>query len=293
MRALILLLLVCSPAISGEVLEPVVYRGSVSIDDPDMKGLSWHRWSTKNFAINSISAEQGFFLSENIESIKSWIFKRWGIKDYDFTAERRIFAVYDKSLMAKLFNGLDQPKTEVRTKDGKIEIVGIWMLLDDSPVKTIPIQISEACFADLEHNYNVSYCLIRGMSCLNLPIDNIRGELKELGNYFIKNPIYFPHTMFKVTRSQWTTLKPEDRKLLDREFMVLALLFRKEFSEEKLHLLLQHSGKNPEEALTKIYNLNMKQLDATFITYMKVLMADVLSNKTPDSYLDVSKGKKK
>jgi hypothetical protein len=290
MRALILLLLICSPVFSSD-LEPVVYRGSASIDDPSLKGMSWHRWTTRNFTINSINLDQGIFLSGNIEAIKSWIFKRWGIKNYDFSTERRAFCVYDKTLMAKLFNGLDLPKTEIRGKSGRMEVVGIWMLLDDSPVKTIPVQITEACFADLEYNYNIPYCLIRGMACLNSPVTVVRQELKELGVYVSNNALYFPHTMFKITRSQYASMKSEDRKLFDRECMVLLLLFRKEFGEEKLHLLLQNAGKNPEAALTKIYNFsNMKRVDAIFFTYTKVLMADILSNKTPNSYLEI-KGK--
>jgi hypothetical protein len=272
--------------------EPAVYRGVVpaSSTDPDLKGISWHRWVTKNFTINTINREQGLFLSQNIEAIKSWIFRRWGINDYDFTTERRIFGVYDKSLMAKLFNGLDSPKTEIRAKDKKIEVIGVWMLLDGPPVKTIPPQITEACLADLEYNWKVPYCLIHGMSGLNSPIDVIRQDLKELGEYAAKNPIYFPRTLFKITKDQ--TLKPEDRKLFDRECMVLVLLFRKEFGEQKFHAFLQSAGKNTDEAFNKVYGFSgMKQVDSIFMNYTKILMYDILINKTPDSYLDI-RGKK-
>ena len=50
----------------------------------DFQDLVWNRYTTENFTILSIENKQGKWLSYNIENIKSWCVKRWGLPNIKF-----------------------------------------------------------------------------------------------------------------------------------------------------------------------------------------------------------------
>ena len=80
-----------------------VPAGQTAPTDPDLKNLVWNKWDTDNFTILSLDQSQGKYLHENIESMKTWILRRWGISEkLQFSAECKIMCVPTKELMKKL-----------------------------------------------------------------------------------------------------------------------------------------------------------------------------------------------
>jgi hypothetical protein len=282
-----LLLFLASPLFSQEVVYPTVYVGTV---DTEIKDLKWHKWTTKNFVVLAINETQGKFLANNIEKIKAWSLSRWGVPktealNFNFSAECRVFCVPDKTLMKKLF-GIETSRVEIKRQQDKIELSVIWLVLDDIPLKTIPVPLSEVCFSEFNQRYNnkISYCILRGMCLLNSPVLNIRLELVELSK---NKEVYFSQSMFEMTFDQWNKLSEDKKKTFDRECIVLCLLMRKEFGETKLYNFFSAEKiQSPEAALNFVYGFSdYKKFDVSLFRYTKELCSDVVAGKTPDSYL--------
>jgi len=190
-------------------------------------------------------------------------------------------------LMQKLLK-LDRSRVEIKRR-GKIEISIAWLLLDDIPLKTVPIPITEICLAEMAQKYNnkLSFCLLRGMCLLNGTAGQVRVELATLAK---TKKFYLSEDMFKMTLEQWNKLPQEDRGTYDGECVVLCLLLRKEFGETKFHQFLSLESKNqtPETILKSVYEFrDYKQFDASFTRYTRDLCSDIVSGKTPDSYLEI------
>jgi hypothetical protein len=286
MKTIFLFFILTVPAFSQDMAYPTVYEGAV----PIAGDLKWHKWSTQNFTILSISETQGNFLANNLEQIKGWCLSRWGIpRDesnvFKFSAECRVFCVPNNELMQKLFK-LNQSRVEVKRKSSIIEISTVWLLLDDVPLKTLAIPITEVCLAELSQKYNnkISFCLLRGMCLLNGSIGEIRSNLTVLEN------IYLSEDIFRTTFDQWEKLPAKNRDIFDKECIILCLLLRKEFGEDKFHQFLsfESRGQSPEDVLKTVYGFTgYKQFDVSFTRYMRDLCSDVVSGKTPDSYLEI------
>ena len=168
-KASFLLILICGSVLADEpqMQYPTVYRGEVELspNDPNLQGLKWKVWGSGRYAVMSLNAEQGQYVAKNLNKMENWISNRWALNRLNFNPSSSciIYCVYDQQLMRKIYNGLDESWVEIRKKNGQIEVVAIWLLLNDNPLKTIPAPITEALLADLTTKYSVSYSIIRGM----------------------------------------------------------------------------------------------------------------------------------
>ena len=271
----------------------LVYPEGVSHkeEDPEIKNLVWHRWTTKNFTILSINYQQGKWLADNLEEVKSWCLARWGFPDFDFSKECRIFCVDDPKLLKKLFD-VDSSKVEVRRNDGKVELSAIWMLLNGQPASTVPIPLSRVCWAEFEQKYGASlgWWAYRGMSLLNGTLPQIKSNFLNLNNVIQADlPVYLSRNLFTMTEDQYNMNSKKNQEIFDLQSMALCLMLRKEFGEAKMQGFLRISAKNETENVLKlVYGFTgYDQFDISFVRYMRDLSRDIKESKTPDDYLNI------
>lgn len=265
----------------------------LSPDDSIIKGKVWNRWTTENFVVCSLSNTQAKYLHDNLEDVKRWIFQRWGMYDIPFKAECKLICVDDKELFHKLFR-LERTVVEVRRDtNGEIRETVIFLLLDDAPSKTVPMPLTEVCIAEFESEYNVRFgwWAHRGMAVLNGTVPNIRRNIADQMRTVTNNePLFFSKSLMNTTEDDYNDFDAEKKRLFDRTAMLFCLMLKKEFGTTKYQEIMRDSskGKNPESALQKVLGFKgHREFDASFKRYMRDLFEDVMSNKTPDSYLKV------
>jgi hypothetical protein len=290
MKPLIAVFVFCiGTVLQAQTPVEVTYEGETKLaeiesDDPDIKDLVWHRWTTKNFTILSIDKQQGKYLAENVEGVKVWIMKRWGLPDLNFSAECRLLGVSDQELMEKLFR-INKSMVEIRKESGKIKMSVGWLLLNDTPSKTVPPPLTKICLAEFAQKYNIDVgpWVQCGFAKLDRPPSSIKKDIVALGNLVNKDELmYFSKTLF--TTKDLSKLSSEDRELFAKESMVLCLLLRREFGQKKLHQFMKR--REPLLSLDELYGFkSYEEFDASLIRYIKDLSSDVVNNKTPDSYL--------
>jgi len=274
---------------SGSIAQAqdVIYPyGAAVPTDPDLQNLEWNRYTTDNIVILSIDNEQGKWLGDNIDKVRSWCLSRWGFPESKFTKECRIFCVPNKELFKKLFN-LEQSKVELR-KDMTV----IWVVLDDKPAKTLPPLLTQICLAEFEAKYNVkiSWWFKRGASQLNGSVPDIRQSVSGLNDMLKKDqPMFVSEKMFTMTEEDYLKESVENRKVFDQEAIALCIMLRKEFGEAKLQGFLRIASRNnSQDVLKVVYGFSgYGHFDKQYIRFMRDLTSDVLNNKTPDSYLEI------
>jgi len=292
---LLLLIFVTNPVFAQDLAQDLPQGAKVKITDPELAGysedLSWHRWTTKNFTIMSISEEQGNWMFKNIEDVNTWCVNRWGINKFSFPVECRVFCVPNKELFKKLFSS-ELSKVEYRKNEN---IVAVWLVLDDKPEKNLPVYLTQAILYELEVKINnkISWALIKGMSVLNEPIADIKEKLLE-NKKFINNdtPMFFSKALLEMTEDVYYEQTKENRNIFDCQSAAFCLLLRKEFGEQKFLKLLTEPTEY-EKFVEQTYGFkDYNQLDSSFKRYMLDLANDIDKNKTPDSYLLITPVKK-
>lgn len=258
----------------------------------ELEGLVWNRWTNKNFVVCSLNDIQAQFLHKRLEFVKSWVFLHWGMHDLDFSVQCKFICVDNKDLYAKLFN-LNKTKVEIRYDSNKIKELIVFLLIDGSPSNTIPIPLTEICLAEFSQKFNAKFPLwsYKGMSNLNGSLDQIRSNIKDLRVYLDKNEyVYFSQGIMEMTREKYDLMTQDKRRLYDNCSLIFCLMIRKEFGENMyLHFLEKCAKSEPQESLKSILGFeSYDYFDRAFFRYMKDLTNEVVLNKTPDSYLQVS-----
>lgn len=246
--------------------------------------LKWNRYKTENFAILSIDNDQGKYLSDNIEKIKSWCLTRWGFPDSKFTKECRIFCTPDKATLQKLFS-ISEPKFETN-KDLNV----IWISLDEKPTKIIPPYLTQIILHEFElkHKVRIGWWFKRGSAILNGAIPEIKTNVSNLHEVIEKNqPIFFSEDMFTMTEEQYGLHNLENRKVFDCQAVAMCILLRKEFGEAKLQGFLRICNKNnSKDVLRVVYNFeSYSHFDRQYIRFMKDLTSNIKT--APDHYLEI------
>lgn len=264
---------------------------AVEVVDPDLKNMQWNRYTTENFTILSIDDIQGKWLAANIEGIKSWCITRWGFPDFKFTKECRVMCIPNRDVMKKLFN-LTESRCEIRRKDGQIEMTVLWLILDDKPSRSIPVQLTAVCMAEFEsrHNVRMPWFAQRGTALLNSTLPEVRAHLAGLASDLTKGTPVFPcEVMFTMTQDDYVKQTADSRRVFDHQSVALCLMLRKEFGEAKMQGFYRLSNKNkPEDVLKLVYRFNgFQHFDSSYGRYMRDLSKDIISNRTPDSYLEI------
>lgn len=257
-------------------------------DEEIIKNKQWHVWETQNFKVISLDEQQGKAVADNIEQMKSWLLSRWGLPDVKFKTECRVVIVPSKEWLKRLFN-FDQSQVEVRRDDsGKPVLIAVWLILDGKFADQLPAAITTACLTEVEQQSGVKMGLWaqRGMALLNGSLPHVRQKLLLLDSRISSNsPVFFTHGLLTMTEAEF--VKDENKDLFDAQAAMLLLLIRRELGQKVMTQFLQ--ANSSEEAIKSVLGYSdQKELDATFKRYMYYLSKDIQSNRTPDSYLNIT-----
>lgn len=259
----------------------------------ELEGLSWNRWTSKNFVVCSLNDTQAQYLHKHLELVKVWAFSRWGLPDHDFPTQCKLICVEDKELYRKLFN-LENTKVEIRRDDkGRIKETVIFLLIDGPPSQTIPVPLTEVCLAEFSQKNNVNFNLwtCKGMANLNGSMEQIRSRVVELKSHIDQNhPLFFSKGIMELQVSQYEQLSEEKKILYDNCCTLFCLMIRKEFGQDAyLNLIKDAPAMTAEEAIKSALKFkSYDEIDRTFKRFMIDLSNDVISERTPDAYLQIN-----
>ena len=270
----------------------IMSGAAIAQSTPDViKGKVWNRWTSNNFTVHAIADDQGKYLKNNLEGVKTWVLTRWGFDDIDFDVEVKLWCVGDRELFEALYPSLDGSKVEVRKEDGKVKVVEAFLLLDDRPSRALPAPMTEICIALFEEKYNVKFGLWsrKGMTLLNGSETQIRDRLKELSPKITSDTsVFLSKTLLTTSKEDYAKFNPQEQALFDSESMVLCLLLRKEFGQTRLLHFLKEI--DVEKGLKTIYGFrSYDHFDTSFYRYAKDLIRDAGEGKTPSHYLLIQK----
>lgn len=272
-----------------EVTLPQNTTTEIDPEDEEIKSLVWNRFVNKNFVILSIDEKQGLWLNKNIDSINHWCTNRWGLPGVEFSKECRIFCVPNKSLLKKLF-GIDDSRVEVRKKDGEIEIIAMWLVLEETSPSLVTPYLTRASFAEFgeQKGKYMPWWFARSAEILSSPNLSIRNTLNGIINVDKSN--LNCSSVFNLTFEDYQKLSKEEKDLFDQKCLVLCLMLRKELGEVKLHSLLRLENKeNIEKTLNIVYGYkDIKEFDAKFLLFWEDLTKAVSAKKIPDSYIQIN-----
>lgn len=282
LSSVFLLFVSCVYAQEEEIIIP---SETVAVSNKDdLKNLVWNRYTTENFTILSIENEQGKWLNYNIENIKSWCLKRWGIPNFKFQKECRIMVVPNKDLLKRLFN-ISESRYEVRKIKDDLEVIAVWMVIssDDDLINTVPYYVTSCSLIEFNYtnNFKNDLCFINGISLLNESFSKIKNIDKKDYHTKILN-------LLSVDENKYNKMSSEEKKDFDVESMLLCLMFKKEFGENKFLRFLT-SNKTKEDSLRYIYRFTISDFENSYNRYIKDFVSELNENKVPNSYLDVKK----
>lgn len=258
----------------------------------ELEGLSWNRWTSKNFVVCSLNDPQAQYLHKHLELVKGWTFSRWGMYDIDLSVPCKLICVDNKDIYKKLFN-LNNTKVEIRKNGGgKIIETVIFLLIDGPPSHTVPIPLTEICMAEFAQKYNGNFGVwtYKGMSYLNGTLDQIRKNILDIKPLLDKNePLFYSKGLLEMDYERYRLLSDEQKSTFNSCSTVFALMIRKEFGQEKFLKFLQKTAENaPEQALKEILLFeDYDKFDKVFKRYMVDLTNDISVGRTPDSYLQI------
>lgn len=257
-------------------------------EDPEIKGLAWHRYVTSNFTILSLEDDQGLWMKNNLEDIKYWCMTRWGFEDIRLSKECRIFCVPDSSMLKKLFD-LDSSRVEVRRKDGAIEITAMWISLDDKPARVVPTNLTKVLMAEMgQAQKSALPCwAVSGISMLNGTLQDIRYEISSLSS----GKCMPMESLLEMSYDQHDKLSADKKRVFDSQSAAMMLLVRKEFGEVKTHSLIEYASKHGNaKAVRDVLGFrNVQDFEKTFLRFLSGLGGDIKAKVTPDSYLTIKK----
>lgn len=228
----------------------------------DLKGLVWNKWDTKNFVIISIDKNQGLYLKNNLEKIKTNLITRWGLDDFDFSSDCKIVCVSNDKLLKRIFK-LDIPKFEVRkNKDNKIELSAIWFSLEDYKSDIPLLEIMSVCMAEYQLNNKIPNFCNQGMCFLSQDPNSIKHEI-------LKNKDSLSNFDFS--------------KMTDVQSAVVCLLMRKEYGQDNFIKYLNYQN-------FSCYGFESEEkFRSTLDRYCVHLLEDLENNITPKHYIEINR----
>lgn len=237
---------------------------NVSSVPEEFKDLVWNKWDTENFIVLSISEQQGLYLKNNIEKIKSSLLKNWGMKNFNFSKKCKLICVPDKEMLNKLFKKQDFHLEVRKNSDGEIEDNIIWFYLDNiNDMGEFNSSVLNICLSELSQKIQVTpkFCKI-GMCSLSKNSNQVRKILLEAGDSKASDLI-------------------EGSNLSEGDAAILCLMIRKEYGQNNF-LEYLFSGD-----LKSLGFNDLSQFDKTFDRYRFNLKNDLNNNTVPTNYLKI------
>lgn len=235
--------------------------------------LTWLQWKTDNFVIYSIDKDQGEFIQQNVEPIKTWCLTRWGLPDVQFATPIKLHCCQNSDLMKKLF----------RSSQSHVENKNVRLILDVSPAADMPPAVTIVCLTELERQYEVSFgwWVYRGLPLMNSSLPSIKEQFQGLDERNRSS-----RSIFKLTRAEWLKMAPEQRDKYDRDAAITCLLIRREYGQKKFLNFLK-DNESTEKNLQELGFTSYEDFDTTLHRYVTNLVSDLKKGKTPNSYFQI------
>jgi hypothetical protein len=273
---------------ADDIISPNL-KDSVSIVvDEDYKDLQWNRYVVDNFVVLSIDDKQGRWFFNNLKDIKNWCLSRWGISNYNLKQECRIMVVPNKKMLKRFFN-LDENHIEFREKDGKVEIVAVWLCLEDENkgqiVDDIPRILSYIFFKDiiLSKELNNKKFIEVGVPLLNQSVSTIKNSLKDINDFSLD--------FLEIDDKKYNALTEEEKKEYNNKSLLLCLMLKKEFGEFNF-LRLFFNNENSLDSINKIYGFNKEEFSSSSKRYFLDIKNSIENNTISNRYLNIERSKK-
>ena len=263
-----LLFLISSVGFAAPV--ETTYTGPVPKLSEDLKDLQWYRYTTKNFEILSIDREQGVWLSEYLEKLKTWTQKRWGLTDIPYGKQCMVICVPQQEIFSKWFRQRDIVPAEVETKnvDGSPRQVYVIWISGDTGFLTnsLPEKFGLVNLINYESTFSgvkLPQWMHTGMSALNNDVKSVRTLLGSLD----QNKTY-------------------DIRSIDNKGQAAAVcLFLKKQHDGSARFVkfMEVCSKSSLEQAIRVYGwTGYNDFNRSLNAYVRALVYDIRVGKTPD-----------
>lgn len=273
---------------SDDVVSPNLENNINIVIDDNYKDLQWNRYVVDNFIILSIDDKQGRWFFNNLKDIKNWCLNRWGIVNYELKQECRIMVVPNKKMLKRFFN-LDENRIEFREKDGKIQIVAVWLCLEkgikDQIVDDVPRIISYILFKDimLSKGLNNKNFIEVGVPLLNQSTSAIKNSLNEISDFNLD--------FLKVDSKKYNEFNELEQKDYNNKCLLLCLMLKKEFGEFNF-LRLLFDKEDSINSINKIYGFKPNEFSGSSKRYFLDLKNSLENDEINNRYLNIERSKK-
>lgn len=237
---------------------------------------AWNKFTIDTFSIHSIDIDIGKKLSSDIESFKKESLNSWGIDDFKFEQETRIFICPTEDILNKLFN-IKNSAFEYR-QDKKI--LYIWMVLNESNYNSFKSVSMSMCLIHLENKFNYKFPLWihRGMPLLSISLDKTKETIKIISDLRQIQTVKYVSNLKDIEYKQ---LEDKYKKQYDATAAILCLFVRKEFGQDKFHFAMMENV-----VLYKLLGYTTpEEFDSKFTYFCTYLLDDFVKNRINSNYL--------
>ena len=256
---------------------PMPGGGTIQYTDKDL-----YKWDTPNFVILGINDLQGYQVSQQIEKIKEWSIRRWGLPIDPFVCRPKVVCVPNKAVLKKLFR-LDNSFAESRPEEDVC-----WVICDGDLSHAISVFTTEFCISNFErvHKTKICYWARRGMSILNGDTQRVRAFVSPLSGHIASNrKLLFSEPLFTLDKKALIKSSPDNVALFDKEATLLCLMLRKEFGQVRFLWLITDSSTDSVRRATGFSSY--AEFDKAFKRYLYYASTDITQGRMPNSYLNV------
>jgi len=243
----------------------------------EISSLVWHRWTLGKTFIHSVEKDQGEHVYENIKKITVDFNNYLDLENKsNQEVEVKIFCLPSADLMQTLFN-LNKSAVQY---SGETKSIYAWLILDDSNIDlTLRSVVSSIELQKLEienPNINMNFWSQRGLITIFKDEESTKEKLKNAN----LSSISFEEFV-STDKSTYLTFDEQKKSNYDAKSVFLCLMIKKEFGKSKLKTCIG-AGK---DFFTVLNFKDLNQFEEKYNLYCEYLQKDIISNKTPDSYL--------
>ena len=196
-------------------------------------------------------AERG---AADLDRLRRWICKRWGLPLNDLSSECRVFLMSTSFVLSKDFR-LDSARAELRKDENNRDVYAVYASRADY-ADGLPFFVTGIVLKDMERTYRTTFghWAYRGMGTLDCSYVRIREKMGAVRPRLAKDePVFFTESLLGLTEEQWEKQSPELRALYDGEAAALCLTLYREFGRARFVEFL--GSKCSEKDLERVFGV--------------------------------------
>lgn len=248
----------------------------------EFQSLQWFLYKTDNFEVLSLNThrQQALDILDRAESLKTWGYKRWGLKDIPYQKKCMIMCIPTQDQFKKWLRQDDiEPKEadSVNLDGSPRKVYSIWIAGEQGFLtNSLPEKIGKVNLMNLEdskkNRVKFSEWAIAGMSFLNNDVATIKKRLATLNT---DKPI-----------SSKEIFESKGGEQYELKAAAMCLLLRKQHGGGKkfvefLNLAAVPNG-SVQQALGVYGFQDYDHFDLSYNSYIRNLVYDLKNNKTPN-----------